>query len=153
MYGRTVHSLAKLIALYDAQDVRLNFVSPVSLRMPDHVLDFVKRHPGITVHETETLDEVLGSSDVIYWTRIQEERFVRRADYQAVADRFIMTPEVLNQASRDVILMHPLPRKHELGSLRDHDLLDRNPRTVYFQQMENGMYVRMALLGMVLGAL
>ena len=89
---------------------------------------------------------------MIYWTRIQHARFARQADYDAVRDQFIMTPAVLNRFRRDVILMHPLPRKHELGTLADHDILDQNKRTVYFQQMENGMYVRMALLAMVLGA-
>jgi aspartate carbamoyltransferase len=151
MYGRTVHSLAKLLAMEEAQNVKLCFVSPASLKMPDTVLDFVQKR-GITVYETSDLHEVLAQSDVVYWTRIQEERFARKADYEAVRDMFIMTPAVLNQCKRDVILMHPLPRKNEMGSYNDHDILDQNPRTVYFQQMENGMYVRMALLAKVLGA-
>jgi aspartate carbamoyltransferase len=150
LYGRTVHSLAKLIALYGAEKTRLCLVSPASLRMPDTVIDFLTRHQ-IEVYETSDLYEVLSQSDVIYWTRVQEERFVRRADYEAVRDRFIMTPEVLNQAPRSVILMHPLPRKNEMGTPADHDILDANPRAVYFQEMENGMFVRMALLAMVLG--
>ncbi len=151
MYGRTVHSLAKLLALDEAKNVKLCFVSPPSLKMPDTVLDFVQGR-GIEVYETSDLHEVLGESDVVYWTRIQDERFARKADYEAVRDTFIMTPAVLNQCKRDVILMHPLPRKHEMGTYNDHDILDQNPRTVYFQQMENGMYVRMALLAKVLGA-
>lgn len=151
MFGRTVHSLAKLIALSDAKDTRLNFVSPASLKMPDTVLDFVHKH-GVEVFETSDLNDVVDQTDVVYWTRIQHERFARQADYDAVRDQFIMTPAVLNRFKRDVILMHPLPRKHELGTLADHDILDQNKRTVYFQQMENGMYVRMALLALVLGA-
>ncbi|MBP6298013.1 MAG: aspartate carbamoyltransferase [Anaerolineae bacterium] len=151
MFGRTVHSLAKLIALSAAKDTKLNFVSPASLKMPDTVLDFVHKH-GVEVFETSDLNDVVDQTDVIYWTRIQHERFARQADYDAVRDQFIMTPAVLNRFRRDVILMHPLPRKHELGTLADHDILDQNKRTVYFQQMENGMYVRMALLAMVLGA-
>jgi len=151
MYGRTVHSLAKLLALDEAKNVKLCFVSPPSLKMPDTVLDFVQGR-GITVYETSDLHEVLSDSDVVYWTRIQDERFARKADYEAVRDSFIMTPAVLNQCKRDVILMHPLPRKHEMGTYNDHDILDQNPRTVYFQQMENGMYVRMALLAKVLRA-
>jgi aspartate carbamoyltransferase catalytic subunit len=94
---------------------------------------------------------VLSDTDVIYWTRVQEERFARRADYEAICDNFIMTPQLLNQARRDVILMHPLPRKNEMGTPADHDILDANPRSVYFQEMENGMFIRMALLAMVLG--
>ncbi|GAB4510087.1 MAG: aspartate carbamoyltransferase [Anaerolineae bacterium] len=152
LYGRTVHSLAKLIALYEAKNTRICLVSPVSLRISDTILDYLKKHnSNITVYETSDLYEVLNETDVIYWTRIQQERFVRQADYDAVRDAFIMTPEVLNQAKRDVILMHPLPRRHEMGSPADHDVLDQNPRAVYFQQMENGMFVRMALLAKVLG--
>lgn len=152
LYGRTVHSLAKLIALYGAANTRLCFVSPPSLRMPDTIIDFLNTH-GVSFHETTDLYEVMGDSDVIYWTRIQEERFIRRADYESIRDNFIMTPGVLNQAKRDVILMHPLPRKNEMGTPADHDILDANPRAVYFQQMENGMFVRMALLAKVLGVL
>lgn len=150
LHGRTVHSLAKLIALYEAKGTTLAFVSPPSLRMPDTIIDFLQKH-DVDIYETDDLYEVLPRTNVIYWTRIQQERFARQADYDAVRDRFIMTPGVLNQAPRDVILMHPLPRKHEMGTPNDHDILDRNPRAVYFQQMENGMFVRMALLVKVLG--
>ena len=150
LYGRTVHSLAKLIALYEAKNTTLCFVSPPSLRMPDTIIDFLEKH-DVDIIETDDLYEVLPRTNVLYWTRIQQERFARQADYDAVRDKFIMTPEVLNQAPRDVILMHPLPRRHEMGSAHDHDMLDRNPRAVYFQQMENGMFVRMALLAQVLG--
>ncbi|GIK27591.1 MAG: aspartate carbamoyltransferase [Chloroflexi bacterium] len=151
LYGRTVHSLAKLIALYHKGSTRLNFVAPSVLRMPDAVLDYVTAR-GVQVHETEDLRDVVSETDVVYWTRVQQERFEHVADYEAVRDQFIMTPALLNQFRRDVILMHPLPRKHEMGSLADHDLLDQNPRAVYFQEMENGMFVRMALLALVLGA-
>jgi aspartate carbamoyltransferase len=150
MYGRTVHSLAKLIALYGAENTRLCFVSPASLKMPDNIIDFLTKH-NIAFTETDDLLEVLHETNVIYWTRIQEERFVRVSDYEAVRDNFIMTPALLNQAPRDVILMHPLPRKNEMGTPNDHDILDQNPRAVYFQQMENGMFVRMALMAKVLG--
>ncbi len=150
-HGRTVHSLAKLLALYGAQDVRLELVSPESLRAPSGILEFV-RSRGVKVHESSSLDEVIGRSDVIYWTRVQQERFASEGDYQAIADDFIMTPEVLARAPDDAILMHPLPRKHEMGSEADHAGLDADPRSVYFHQMQNGMFVRMALLAGVLGA-
>jgi aspartate carbamoyltransferase len=150
-HGRTVHSLAKLLALYGPQDLRLVFVSPDSLRTPQSVIDYVTAR-GVAVQETSTLDEVIGSSDVIYWTRVQEERFADKADYEAIAGDFVMTPEVLAKASADAILMHPLPRKHEMGTEADHAILDDDPRSVYFHQMQNGMYMRMALLAGVLGA-
>jgi aspartate carbamoyltransferase catalytic subunit len=140
-----------MLALYGSRDLRLELVSPASLRAPSTVLDFV-RSRGVEVFERESLDEVIGRSDVIYWTRVQQERFVDEADYLAIADRFVMTPGVLAGAPQDAILMHPLPRKHEMGTEADHAILDADPRSVYFHQMQNGMYVRMALLAGVLGA-
>lgn len=151
-HGRTVHSLAKLIARYEAQGVTLNLVGPDLLPMPEDIVRFVESR-GIRVRQLESLDEVLGQTDVIYWTRVQEERFADRAEYEAIKDRFIMTPEVLARAKPDAILMHPLPRKHEMGTPADHDALDADPRSIYFRQMENGMFVRMALLAKVLGGL
>jgi carbamoyl-phosphate synthase/aspartate carbamoyltransferase len=106
-------------------------VSPESLRAPASVIDFARTR-GVEVHERESLDEVIGRSDVIYWTRVQQERFADEAEYQAIADRFVMTPSVLAAASDDAILMHPLPRKHEMGTEADHAILDADPRSVYF---------------------
>jgi aspartate carbamoyltransferase len=151
-HGRTVHSLAKLIARYNAEGAKINLVAPGELRMPENTVTFVREH-GIEVYETDDLYDVLAESDVIYWTRVQEERFANSADYDAIKDRFIMKPAVLAQAKNDAILMHPLPRKNEMGTPADHDLLDEDPRAVYFRQMENGMFVRMALLAKVLGGL
>lgn len=148
-HGRTVHSLAKLIAIYKATNTRICWVAPSVLQMPAEIVEFVK-HEGIETYQTEDLFEVLGESDVIYWTRVQEERFGNITDYEAIKDNFIMLPSVLDQAKPDAILMHPLPRKHEMGGPDDHDQLDINPRSVYFSQMENGMFVRMALLAKVL---
>ena len=148
-HGRTVHSLAKLIARFEGQDVRICFVSPEMLKMPRDIVERLESK-GIRVHETDNLSEVLPESDVIYWTRVQEERFTDKSEYEAIKDGFIMTPPVLAQAKADAILMHPLPRKNEMGTAADHDILDADPRSVYFQQMENGMFVRMALLAKVL---
>ena len=147
--GRTVHSLSKLIAQYEATGTTLYFVSPPALRMPAPILDFLKAR-AIDVYETDDLHEALRVSDVIYWTRIQQERFADPADYEAIADQFIMTPGLFAEAKTDAILMHPLPRRHEMGTTGDHDLLDADPRSVYFRQMENGMFVRMALMSKVL---
>jgi aspartate carbamoyltransferase len=150
-FGRTVHSLSKLLAQYGSQRVMLNFVSPPAQRMPDSILAYLRAR-GVRFYETEDLREVIADSDVIYWTRIQEERFAERAEYEAIASRFIMKPDILAAAPADSILMHPLPRKHEMGSRADHDVLDVDPRSVYFKQMETGMYVRMVLLALALGA-
>lgn len=147
--GRTVHSLAKLLATYGAGDTTVNFVSPPSLMMPPAIVGQLKRSK-LSVNETTGLDEVLGATDVIYWTRVQEERFADPSEYEQVKQGFIMTPAVMERAKRDSILMHPLPRKHEMGGPADHELLDADPRSVYFQQMENGMLVRMALLAKLL---
>ncbi len=149
LHGRTVHSLAKLIAYYDAADVRLCLVSPDSLGMPADITALVKSH-GIAVTESARLMDVIAETDVIYWTRVQEERFGDAAMYDSIKDDYVMTPQVLAQAKPDAILMHPLPRKHEMGSRDDHDIMDRDPRAIYFEQMENGMFVRMALLVKVL---
>jgi len=150
-HGRTVHSLAKILALYGAQGLTIDLVSPESLRTPPGIIEFA-RSRGVEVRETSSLDEVIGSSDVIYWTRVQEERFEDKAAYEAIAGDFVMTPDVLAKAKGDAILMHPLPRKHEMGTEIDHAVLDNDARSVYFHQMQNGMYMRMALLAGVLGA-
>lgn len=148
-HGRTVHSMAKLIAYYGAKNVTLCFVAPEELQMQSEITELVRAH-DINIVETDDLMKVIGDTDVIYWTRIQEERFDDIEAYNAIKDRFIMTPPVLAQARPDAILMHPLPRKHEMGTREDHDILDKDPRSIYFEQMENGMFVRMALLVKVL---
>jgi aspartate carbamoyltransferase len=149
-HGRTVHSLSKLIARYGASDVTICFVSPELLSIPQKILDFTAEH-NVSVQQTTQLMDVFKDSDVIYWTRVQEERFKDNpAEYEAIKDDFIMTPDLLAQAKSEAILMHPLPRKHEMGTSRDHDILDADPRSIYFEQMENGMIVRMALLAKVL---
>jgi aspartate carbamoyltransferase len=150
--GRTVHSLAKLIGKLETRSTTLCFVSPASLPMPDSIIDYLKTR-SINVYETQDLHEVLAQSDVIYWTRVQEERFEDRAEYDAIRNSFVLTPEVMRDAKADCILMHPLPRKHEMGNAEQRDALDLDPRAAYFRQMENGMFVRMALLASVLGAL
>jgi aspartate carbamoyltransferase len=146
--GRTVHSLAKLIAYYQPRGTRLNFVAPDALKMPRPIVQMLK-DLSISVTETDDLHQVLGTSDVLYWTRIQEERFTPE-EYNAIKDNFILLPTTLRDAPKDMIIMHPLPRKHEMGTQADHDILDADPRAIYFEQMENGMFVRMALLAKVL---
>lgn len=148
-HGRTVHSLARLICVCAPTGTRLNLISPASLPMPPEIIALCQAS-GIGVQETDRISDALGESNVIYWTRVQEERFESAAHYDRIKDDFVMTPKLLEGCLDDALLMHPLPRKHEMGTRADHDLLDADPRSVYFQQMENGMFLRMALLAKVL---
>ncbi len=141
-YGRTVHSLARLLTLYD---VKLNYVSPDILRMPKDVLDEVAAK-NIPQAEYTSLDDVLPETDVLYVTRVQKERFEDPAEYEKVAGSFVINPEVMQAAKDEMIVMHPLPRVGEIDPA-----FDKDPRAAYFRQMEYGLYVRMALLAMVLG--
>jgi aspartate carbamoyltransferase len=141
-YGRTVHSLARLLSLYDIQ---LNYVSPDILRMPPEIIEELEGK-GISQAEYSNLDAVLPQTDVLYVTRVQKERFEDQASYESVKDAFVITPEIMNQAKDQMIVMHPLPRVGEISMEVDED-----PRAAYFRQMEYGLYVRMALLAMVLG--
>jgi aspartate carbamoyltransferase len=142
-YGRTVHSLARILTKF--ADVRINYVSPEILRMPRYVMDEVASK-GIPQAEHTTLDRVLPETDVLYVTRVQRERFEDPADYDKVKDAFVISPEVMKPAKAEMIVMHPLPRVSEIAMAFDDD-----PRAAYFRQMEYGLYVRMALLAMVLG--
>lgn len=141
-FGRTVHSLARLLSRYD---VRLNYVSPDALRMPREVVDELDAH-GIPQSEHTALENVLAQTDVLYVTRVQKERFENLDEYEAVKGSYVITPETMQGAKRDMVLMHPLPRVGEISQEVDSD-----PRAAYFRQVEYGMYVRMALLAMVLG--
>ena len=141
-YGRTVHSLSRLLSLFD---IRLNLVSPDILQMPAEILSELEASKTPTT-VLGTLDGVIGDTDVLYVTRVQKERFSDEASYEAVKGAFVITPETLSAAKERMIVMHPLPRVTEIAMEVDDD-----PRAAYFRQMEYGMYVRMALLAMVLG--
>ena len=141
-YGRTVHSLARLLTLFD---VKLNYVSPDILKMPAEVMEDVTAK-GIPQAEFGALEEILPETDVLYVTRIQKERFEDPADYEKVAGAYIIDSEMMKAAKEQMIVMHPLPRVNEITTD-----IDKDPRAAYFRQMEYGLYVRMALLAMVLG--
>jgi len=142
-YGRTVHSLARLLARFDG--IRLNYVSPDILRMPRDVMDEVAKK-GISQTEYTAIDEPLPSTDVLYVTRVQRERFEDAKVYEKVKDAYVITPAVMKPAKKEMIVLHPLPRVTEISMEFDAD-----PRAAYFRQMEYGLFVRMALLAMVLG--
>lgn len=141
-YGRTVHSLARLLSLFK---VKINYVSPGILRMPKEVMDEVGEK-GIPQAEFNALDEVLPETDVLYVTRVQKERFEDPAEYEKVKGAYVIDPDIMKSAKQEMIVMHPLPRVGEISVDFDDD-----PRAAYFRQMEYGLYVRMALLAMVLG--
>lgn len=141
-YGRTVHSLARLLTLYN---VKINYVSPEILRMPAEIIDEIKAK-SVPQQEFAALDPVLAETDVLYVTRVQKERFENPENYELVKGAYVITPEVMQPAKRDMIVMHPLPRVGEISMDFDDD-----PRAAYFRQMEYGLYVRMALLALVLG--
>jgi len=140
-YGRTVHSLTKLLCLYD---VELSFVSPEILRLPMDLMNEVKAR-GIPVRETYDVADVIEEADVLYVTRVQKERFADLSQYDQVKDYYEITPELMRRAKERMIVMHPLPRVGEISYAIDDD-----PRAAYFRQVENGLYIRMALLAAVL---
>ncbi len=143
LHGRTVHSLAQLLAHYDNTTIR--YVSPESLRMPAELVATLN-DSGVTQTEHTDLGDVLGETDVLYVTRIQKERFADPGSYKKVQGSYTITPELLTGAKERMIVMHPLPRVGEIV-----EAVDEDPRAAYFRQMEYGMYVRMALLALVLG--
>ncbi len=141
-YGRTVHSLAKLLSLFD---VRLHYVSPEILRMPPELIAQLGAR-GATQTEHRGLEAVLAATDVLYVTRVQKERFASQDEYESVKHAYVIDRETMGRAKARMALMHPLPRVGEISPAVDDD-----PRAAYFRQMECGLYVRMALLAMVLG--
>jgi len=139
-YGRTVHSLAYALSLYD---VKLNLISPQLLRMRREVLDKVKNQLGVI---GEDVENVLSDTDVFYVTRIQKERFLDPTDYVKVKGTYRIDHELLRNVKSDMIIMHPLPRVDEIAPE-----IDETPYARYFHQVWNGMVMRMGLLVTVLG--
>lgn len=142
-YGRTVHSLAYGLSMFD---VELCLVSPDSLKMRREVLRSIK--DKIPVTESSNLDKTIPQIDVLYVTRIQKERFVDPAEYAKVKGVYRIDLDSLKNAKKDLIVLHPLPRVDEIAPQ-----VDGTPQARYFQQVWNGIVVRMALLALVLGAL
>ena len=141
-YGRTVHSLAKLLALYD---VKLNFVAPDLLKAPTALVDSLIES-GVGPCKHVDLDSIISETDVLYVTRVQKERFVDQSVYEKVNRSYAVNVDTMDIAKERMIVMHPLPRVDEISRA-----VDKDPRAAYFRQMEYGMYVRMALLALVFG--
>ncbi len=139
--GRTVHSLVKAMARY--KNTKFIFISPKELKIPDYVKEYIKEHNYI---ETNNLDEVIGDLDILYMTRVQQERFEDKAEYERLKDYYILTIDKMDKAKEDMLVMHPLPRVNEIDKE-----VDKDSRAVYFKQAQFGMYVRMALIIKLLG--
>jgi aspartate carbamoyltransferase catalytic subunit len=141
-YGRTVHSLAYALSLYN---IELYLVSPETLRMRREVLQTIKER--ISVVEKTSLEKIVPVVDVLYVTRIQKERFPDLAEYAKVRGSYRIDLQALGEAKKDLIILHPLPRVDEIAAE-----VDDTPYARYFQQVRNGIVVRMALLALILGA-
>jgi len=142
--GRTVRSLAYLLSKF--RDVKIYFVAPPLLKMKEDILEHLREH-HVWFTEESALDKVLPEVDVVYQTRVQKERFGDRiADYEKCRGVYVINSETLRLMKPKSIIMHPLPRLDEITMEVDAD-----PRAAYFRQAQNGLYVRMALLSMVLG--
>jgi aspartate carbamoyltransferase len=140
--GRTVHSLVRVLAQFSG--IRLILVSPPELALPNDIIEELKSLG--TSLSWQSLEDAIPSTDVLYVTRIQKERFSNKAEYDAVSGSYIVNTELMKNAKSKMIVMHPLPRLQEISTDFDTD-----PRAAYFRQMENGMYLRMALLDYFLG--
>ncbi len=142
-YGRTVHSLIGALARYN--NVKIVLISPNELKIPSYVKEDVLDKFNMNYVETDSLEDSLPSLDVLYMTRVQEERFTDRSEYERLKDSYVLSREKLDKAKEDTIVLHPLPRVNEISVDVDDD-----KRACYFKQVENGKIMRMALILMLL---
>ncbi len=143
-FGRTVHSLITALVRYP--NIRFVLISPEELKIPSFVRDDVLRKQNIPFEEVDHLEDVMPTLDILYMTRVQRERFFNEEDYIRLKDRFILDQEKMTYAAKDMLVMHPLPRVNEIAVEVDND-----PRAVYFEQAQYGVYARMALIMKLLG--
>ena len=138
-FGRTVHSLIAAMSRYAG--VRFVLISPEELKVPSYVKEAYIKDKKIPYEQVTSLDEAMPKLDVLYMTRVQKERFFNEEDYLRLKDSYVLTPEKLAAAKKDMIVLHPLPRVNEISTEVDAD-----PRAAYFRQAKNGKYIRMALI-------
>lgn len=138
-FGRTVHSLIKALSRYKGINVIL--IAPEELKLPGYMKAEVCDKYGVPYREVESLEEVIDDLDILYMTRVQKERFLEEEDYERVKDCFVLTADKLKNAKPSMRILHPLPRVNEISTDVDAD-----PRAAYFRQVENGKFVRMALI-------
>ncbi len=143
-FGRTVHSLINAMVRYP--DNKFVLISPEELKIPDYLRQEVLLENNISFREVQKLEPVMPELDMLYMTRVQKERFFNEEDYIRLRDSFILDKEKMNYARQDMLVLHPLPRVNEIAPEVDND-----PRAVYFQQAQYGVYVRMALILTLLG--
>ena len=143
-FGRTVHSLIKSISRFEG--IRFVLISPDELRVPDYIINEVLKPGNIPFEETASLEKALPQLDILYMTRVQKERFFNEEDYIRLKDSYILTEEKMRLAPNDMAVLHPLPRVNEIALGVDND-----PRAAYFEQVQNGVYVRQALIMTLLG--
>ena len=143
-FGRTVHSLIKTMAR--CKNIRFVLISPEELRVPDYIVKDVLEANGIPYKETRSLEESMPELDILYMTRVQKERFFNEEDYIRLKNSYVLTREKMAQAKPTMAVLHPLPRVNEIALDVDDD-----PRAAYFEQVQNGVYVRMALIMTLLG--
>ena len=136
-FGRTVHSLVAAMSRYTG--IRFVFVSPEELKLPRYVKEQYIKEKNIPYTQSASLEEVMPELDVLYMTRVQKERFFNEEDYLRLKDSYILTPDKLANAKKDLCILHPLPRVNEISVAVDDD-----PRACYFKQAQNGRYIRMA---------
>lgn len=138
-FGRTVHSLIKALGRYE--NVKVILIAPDELRLPDYIKNDVCDRQGIDYREVKTIEEVIGELDVLYMTRVQKERFLDEDEFNRVKDSFVLDSAKMAMAKEKMAVLHPLPRVNEITQDVDDD-----PRAAYFRQVENGKFVRMALI-------
>ena len=138
-FGRTVHSLIKALSRYEG--VRVILIAPHELQLPDYIKQDVCEKMGIEYRETDNLDEVMPELDVLYMTRVQKERFLDEDEFDRVKDSFVLDNRRMALAKEKMAVLHPLPRVNEILTE-----VDKDPRAAYFRQVENGKFVRMALI-------
>jgi len=141
-YGRTVHSLSKLLLHYD---VRIQFVSPKELAMPEEVKKEIQERGALLGEFNELTPEIVARSDVLYCTRVQKERFKDLHEFERLKDSFVVDNKVLMHAKAHMVVLHPLPRNREISEEVDFD-----QRAAYFRQMRYGLFTRMAILAAVM---
>ena len=143
-FGRTVHSLTKAMSRY--KNIKFVFIAPPELKIPEYLKHDLLDAKNLDYKEVETIEEVIEDLDILYMTRVQKERFFNEQDYIRLKDTYILDLKKIEKSKSDLIVMHPLPRVNEIAIEVDDD-----PRAKYFDQVQNGRFMRMALILKMLG--